>query len=302
MLLHSLLADRHAFDSVLPQLAEKHRVTLINLPGFHGSLPTPLALLDAYVAAIEDGYQEFGIGSDSILIGNGFGGTLALAFALAHPERVAKLVLSDAAAAFPPEGRAAFAAMASKVAEAGLGAIAEIAAKRVFSPAYLAAHPEKIEERKAVLMQIDPKAFQAACKILQEADLEPLLHRMKVPTFVVCGEFDQATPPALNKAIASKVPRRDVCRIARLRPLPAAGTAAAVLGGDQGFRGVVIFRCHSGTPRSGGPGIQRANTCISGFRVRSRCSRPGMTKTTPAPSSPLSQSPRCRPCRHIPSA
>ena len=130
VLLHSLLADRHAFNSVLPQLAEKHRVTLINLPGFHGSLPTPLALLDAYVAAIEDGYQEFGIGSDSILIGNGFGGTLALAFALAHPERVAKLVLSDAAAAFPPEGRAAFAAMASKVAEAGLGAIAEIAAKR----------------------------------------------------------------------------------------------------------------------------------------------------------------------------
>ena len=205
VLLHSLLADRHAFDSVLPALAEKHRVTLINLPGFDGSLPTPLALMDAYIAAIEDGYQEFGIGGDSILIGNGFGGTVALAFALAHPDRVAKLVLSDAAAAFPPEGRAAFAAMAGKVAEAGLGSIAEIAAKRVFSPAYLAAHPEAIEQRKAVLMQIDAKAFQAACKILQEVDLEPLLHRMKVPTLVVCGELDQATPPPLNKAIASKV-------------------------------------------------------------------------------------------------
>ena len=75
----------------------------------------------------------------------------------------------------------------------------------MFSPAYLAAHPEAIEQRKAVLMQIDAKAFQAACKILQEADLEPLLHRMQVPTLVVCGEFDQATPPPLNKAIASKV-------------------------------------------------------------------------------------------------
>jgi pimeloyl-ACP methyl ester carboxylesterase len=95
--------------------------------------------------------------------------------------------------------------MAAKVAEAGLGSIAEIAAKRVFSPAYLAAHPEAIEQRKAVLLQIDPKAFQAACKILQEADLELLLHRMQVPTLVVCGEFDQATPPPLNKAIADKV-------------------------------------------------------------------------------------------------
>jgi pimeloyl-ACP methyl ester carboxylesterase len=205
VVLHSLLADRYAFDPVLPALAAKHRVTLINLPGFHGSQPCMLPVMDAYVAAIEDGFQEFGIASDSILIGNGFGGTVALAFALAHPERISKLLLSDAAACFPAEGRKQFEVMATKVSEGGLGAIAEIAAKRVFSPAYLAAHPEAIEERKAVLLEIDAQAFLAACKILQEADLEPLLHRMKVPTLLLCGEFDQATPPLLNKSIADKV-------------------------------------------------------------------------------------------------
>ncbi|MFZ0649835.1 MAG: alpha/beta fold hydrolase [Pseudolabrys sp.] len=206
VLLHSLFADRHAFDPVLPTLAAKHRVTLFNLPGFHGSQPAMLALMDAYLAVIEDGFDEFGITKDSVLIGNGFGGTVALAFALAHPERISKLVVSDAAAGFPPEGREAFAVMAQKVADGGLGSIAEIAAKRVFSPAYLSAHPEKIEERKKVLMGIEPKAFQAACRILQETDLVPLLHNMKVPTIVVCGEFDQATPPALNKQIVEKVP------------------------------------------------------------------------------------------------
>jgi 3-oxoadipate enol-lactonase len=205
VVLHSLLADRHAFDPVLPALAAKNRVTLINLPGFHGSQPAMLALMDAYTAVIEDAFEEFGIGKDSVLMGNGFGGTVALAFALAHPERISKLVLSDAAAGFPPQGREAFAVMADKVAEGGLGSIAEIAAKRVFSPAYLAAHPEKIEERKKVLLDIDPKAFQAACKILQETDLVPLLHHLKVPTLVVCGELDQATPPALNKQIVDRV-------------------------------------------------------------------------------------------------
>ena len=217
VVLHSLLADRHAFDPVLPAFAAKHRVTLFNLPGFHGSQPAVLALMDAYVAAIEDGFDEFKIGNDAVLLGNGFGGTVALAFALAHPERIAKLVLSDAAAAFPPEGRAQFAAMAAKVSEGGLGAIAEVAAKRVFSPAYLAAHPEKIEERKQVLLGIDPKAFLAACTILQEADLTPLLPRLKVPTLVVCGELDQATPPVLNKQIADKVAG------ARYVELPACG-------------------------------------------------------------------------------
>jgi 3-oxoadipate enol-lactonase len=206
VILHSLLADRHAFDPVLPQLAANHRVTLFNLPGFHGSQPPILALMDTYVATIEDGFDEFDIAKDAVLIGNGFGGTIALAFALAHPERIAKLVLSDAAAYFPPEGRKQFEIMAEKVAESGLGSIAEIAAKRVFSPAYLAAHPEKIDERKEVLLKIDPKAFHAACRILQETDLVPLLHRLNVSTLVVCGEFDQATPPPLTKEIANKIP------------------------------------------------------------------------------------------------
>jgi len=205
VLLHSLLADRHAFDPILPVLAAKHRVTLFNLPGFHGSQPTPLSLMDAYVACLEDGFDELKIGNDAILIGNGFGGTVALAFAFAHPQRIAKLVVSDAAACFPPEGRQAFAAMAEKVAEGGLGAIAEIAAKRVFSPAHLAAHPQAVEERKQVLLGIAPKAFRAACKILQEADLTPELHKIRVPTLVVCGEHDQATPPALTKAVADKI-------------------------------------------------------------------------------------------------
>jgi 3-oxoadipate enol-lactonase len=205
VVLHSLLADRHAFDPVLETLAAKHRVTLINLPGFHGSAPTPLALMDAYLAAIEDGFDEFHIANDAMLIGNGFGGTVALAFALAHPERISKLVVSDAAACFPPEGRQAFAVMANKVAENGLGAVAEIAAKRVHSPAYLEAHPEAVETRKQVLLQIDRKAFAAACKILQETDLTPLLHHMHVPTLVVCGALDQATPPALNKVVAEKI-------------------------------------------------------------------------------------------------
>jgi len=205
VVLHSLLADRHAFDPVLDALAARHRVTLINLPGFHGSEPPMLALMDAYVATVEDGFDEFGIGNDAVLIGNGFGGTVALAFAIAHPERLSKLIVSDAAACFPPQGREAFAAMAQKVADSGLAAVAEIAAKRVHSPAYLQAHPEAIEARKQVLLGIDPKAFQAACKILQETDLTPLLHHLRVPTLVICGELDQATPPALNKQVAEKV-------------------------------------------------------------------------------------------------
>jgi pimeloyl-ACP methyl ester carboxylesterase len=201
---HSLLTDRAAFDPVLPALADKFRCTLFNLPGFHGSTPV-MALMDAYLARLEDGFEEFGIREDAILIGNGFGGTVALAFALAHPDRIAKLVLSDVAAGFSDEGKQAFRVMAEKVASDGLGAIADIAARRVYSAPYLESHPEAVEERRAVLMEIDPQAFGAACAILMKIDLVPLLPRLKVPTLVICGELDQATPPPLNRLIADKV-------------------------------------------------------------------------------------------------
>jgi pimeloyl-ACP methyl ester carboxylesterase len=205
VVLHGLLTDRHAFDPVLPALANKHRVTLFNLPGFHDSQPPLLPLLDAYVAAIEDGFDEFKIGKDAVLIGNGFGGTLALALALAHPERVAKLVLVATAACYSAEGREEFVAIAREAAGTGLGAVAETAAKRIFSPGYLAAHPEKIEERRQILLGIEPRAFQAACKIMHDLDLTSQLHHLRIPTLVVCGSDDQATPPDLNKQVAKRI-------------------------------------------------------------------------------------------------
>ncbi len=205
VVLHSLLTDRHAFDPVLPALSARFRVTLLNLPGFHGSRAVGAAI-DAYVAFVREAFNEFKIARDAILMGNGYGGTVALAFAIAHGDRIGRLVLADVAAGFPPAGKQAFRVMSEKVASGGLGAIADIAANRVFHAAYLAKHPQALEERRAVLLKIDPAAFREACAILVDADLVPGLPKLKVPTLVVCGELDQATPPVLNKVIASKVP------------------------------------------------------------------------------------------------
>ena len=115
-------------------------------------------------------------------------------------------MLADVAPGFPPEGKQAFRVMSEKVAAGGLGSIADIASNRVFHADYLAKHPGAIAERRAVLLKIDPGAFRAACAALIDADLVAQLPQMKVPTLVVFGELDQATPPALNVLISSKVP------------------------------------------------------------------------------------------------
>lgn len=216
VILHSLLTDRHAFDNVLSALARTARVTLFNLPGFHGSKPIE-GTLAAYVAWIADGFDAAQVKVPATLMGNGFGGSLALGFAVAHPGRLARLIIADAAASFPESGKQPFRVMSEKVGAGGLGSIVDIAARRVFHEAYLAKNPSAVDERKQALLGIEPTAFQAACRLLIDADLGPALGALTVPTTVICGELDAATPVVLNKAVAKAIPG------ARYVEIPACG-------------------------------------------------------------------------------
>lgn len=219
VILHSLLTDSHAFDIVLPELAAHHKVTLINLPGFHGSEPIA-ADLKTYTDWIRGAISAFGIADGFTLLGNGFGGSLALAYAIAYPKTLSKLVICDAAAGFPEQGKQAFRVMAQKVKEGGLGAIAEIAANRVFHPAYLEKHPHAIEERRTALLKIHPEAFEAACTLLVHADMLPEAKSLALPVLVICGALDAATPPVLNKAIADTIPNARYVELANIGHCP----------------------------------------------------------------------------------
>jgi 3-oxoadipate enol-lactonase len=205
LVIHSLLADRTAFDPVLPWLAARFRVTLVNLPGFHGSACIA-AGIETYADHLARVFEPGGLSKETIMIGNGFGGTVAVAMALRHGDTFGKLVLTDVAAGFPPEGRKAFELMAGKVEQEGIGSVATISANRVFHPGYLKAHPEAIAQRRDVLLGIAPSGFIAACRSLMTADLTPQLGTIKKAVRVICGELDAATPPALCRLLAERIP------------------------------------------------------------------------------------------------
>jgi 3-oxoadipate enol-lactonase len=201
VLLHSLLIDRSAFARVAPALVRRRRLHLVALPGFDGSTPAGPAVED-YADRVAAALGAIGLGAGAALLGNGFGGVIALALAARHGGLLERLLLVDAAACFPHEGRSAFAAMAERLAAGGMSAVAEIAARRIFHEAYLAAHPEAVEERRAVLSRFAPEAFMAACRALERVDLRPALPAIRHPTLVMVGEHDAATPPALARDLA----------------------------------------------------------------------------------------------------
>jgi len=204
ILLHGLGGDWHNWGPTIPALAAGYHVLALDQIGF-GTSDKPL--IDYRVATLVDFLEAFckktGIGKATV-VGNSLGGWTAMAFALAHPERVEKLVLVDSAGYTfsPPPTR-----------------------ERL-----LALNPATVEGAKAVLRLIfarQPWATEAAAEELLarhmsnndgytvdrfidsmvrgEDFLDGMLGGIKVPTLVVWGREDRLTPLASGERFAHDI-------------------------------------------------------------------------------------------------
>lgn len=202
VLLHSLLADATSFDLVVPALGRDFRVLVPELPGFGHSAPAPGGL-EAVADRVAAAVREATGGRPAAGLGNGYGGFVLLLCALRHPELFERLVFADCGACFSEPGREAFRGMARVAAEKGLPAIADTAMRRLFAPAFQAAHPALMAERRAAFLRTDLAVFQAACAALAGLDLRARLSEIRVPALVLVGEHDEATPPAMARELAA---------------------------------------------------------------------------------------------------
>jgi 3-oxoadipate enol-lactonase len=212
-LLHSLLSDRASFDAIVPRLARSFRVIVPELPGF-GASPAAGGGLTGVADRMAEAVSDAANGEDAIVLGNGYGGFVALQMAIRHPGVAARLILADSGAAFSEPGRAAFRNMAAASKANGLQAITDVAMRRLFAPEFQARHPDLMRDRREAFLRTDPDVFHAACLALAELDLRGELGRVKIPVLVLVGEHDEATPPPMSHELASGLPN------ARLKIIP----------------------------------------------------------------------------------
>ncbi len=219
-LLHSLLADAGSCRPLARALGATCRVVLPDLPGFGGSAPAEdIAGVAARIAdAIAEDSGE--AGAPPVVIGNGYGSFVALLVALRRPGVVGRLVLAGTGAAFDEPGRAAFRAMAGAAASKGLEAVADTAMRRLFSPEFQAAQPEMLAARRERFLATDPAVFARACDDLASLDLRGEVAGLAVPLFVVVGDGDEATPPAMARELAGLVDGARFMELKGLAHLP----------------------------------------------------------------------------------
>jgi pimeloyl-ACP methyl ester carboxylesterase len=108
LLVHGLGGSHLNWLSVAPQLAERHRVYALDLPGFgrsplagrRSTIAANVDLLSRLIARLSDG--------PIALIGNSMGGLLSIGVAAMHPNLVSGLVLVDPAVPAPRSWRPRF--------------------------------------------------------------------------------------------------------------------------------------------------------------------------------------------------
>jgi 3-oxoadipate enol-lactonase len=201
--LHSLLTDRTAFDEVVE--AWGGRFIAVDLPGFGSSDPAP-PNIDAYSHRVAALIETLGLADEDVtLIGNGLGAFVALGTAIHHGQLIDRLMLVGCGAGFPDAAKGAFTAMSDAVNAGGIDAVIPIALRRIFTESYLTEHPEVAEARTEVLRRTNAEAFVTACSALSALDYKGLAPSVTVPTLIVVGEDDQATPPHLGEELSKLI-------------------------------------------------------------------------------------------------
>ncbi|MEQ8333083.1 3-oxoadipate enol-lactonase [Nisaea sp.] len=200
VLANSLGTDFRIWDTLLPKLEGIGRIVRYDKRG-HGltdvteppysiqDLSTDLELLVDHA-----GLDHFLLGGVSI------GGMIAQDYAARHPDQVDALVCMDTA---PKIGESSlWQDRIDAISANGLDSIADGVMERWFSASFRKNNPAATAGWRNLLARTTQAGYLGCCAAIRDADLTAATLALTVPTLVLCGAEDGATPPALVKSMA----------------------------------------------------------------------------------------------------
>jgi 3-oxoadipate enol-lactonase len=214
MLSNSLGTDRRLWDQQMPALGQRFRVLRYDTRG-HGESAAPdgdYALERLGMDALEllDALQIV----QASFAGISLGGMTAQWLRQNAPERCRSVALCNTSSYMgPPES---WDSRISAVQANGMAAIVESVLSRWFTPDFLRGQPEPVTLARNMLLGTAPRGYAGCCAAIRDMDMRSFGPGRSVPTLIIAGSMDPATPPSHAALLHSKIPD------ARVVTLPAA--------------------------------------------------------------------------------
>lgn len=203
VLVHSLAMNQEFWKPVAAQLAAS--ILLYDCRG-HGDSDKPRGQYTGGLFADDLADLLAHVGWSSALVaGASMGGAVAIQFAGTYPERTAGLGLIDTTAWYGPNAPKDWEARAERALKNGLEELVEFQTTRWFSSAYAAAKPDMVRQCVQTFLRNDVQAYAQTCRMLGAFDGRKLLEALRMPTSIVVGEEDYATPRAMAEAMHGSI-------------------------------------------------------------------------------------------------
>ena len=194
VLLHGANDNAGTWFTVAAALARTHRLIVPDLAG-HGesapsSGPIPISTVVSRLERLLESERDF------TLVGNSFGGWMALIYALLHPERVSRLVLEASGGLSRPLAIS----LAARSREEALPIL-----RAVHGPAFQP--PEWAIE--ALLQRAVDSPMLRLTELLEHAT-EPRLGEIRIPATLVWGADDGVLPLSYAEALRQAIPHAEL--------------------------------------------------------------------------------------------
>ena len=127
-----------------------------------------------------------------VMVGESFGGALAMTFAIAHPDRVARLVILNSFTRISPRGKLHVAlAVMALVPWRTMQWVRGLTASRLHSAH---THAEEIKRFLMLTRGTTREGYRNRLRILTRYDIRPQLARLSVPTLYLAADEDHLIP------------------------------------------------------------------------------------------------------------
>jgi 3-oxoadipate enol-lactonase len=201
---NSLGTNYSMWDPQVLELRKKFRLLRYDTRGHGQSSPTPgpysIEQLGKDVIALQDALDL-----DRVhFCGLSMGGMIGMWLGANAPERLVHLVLCNTGARI---GTAeAWNTRIDAVQKNGMKSIASAVVERWFTPAFRQKAPAATANTLKMIGETNPDGYAACCAAVRDFDFREQLSRIRIPTLVISGAQDPATPPADGRFLAQQIP------------------------------------------------------------------------------------------------
>jgi len=209
---NSLGTRLEMWDGQMTEALRRYRVIRYDTRG-HGrsDVPGSHTTLERLGEDVLDILDALGV-ERTRFCGLSLGGMTGMWLGVHAPERIERLVLANTSPHVPP---ASIWDERIRIAEStGMADLAETVVGRWFTAAFRERHPEAVEPIRRMLLETPPAGYAACCAAIRDMDQQVSIATIKLPTLVIVGEHDPATPPGHGELIHQSIEGSEIVTIA----------------------------------------------------------------------------------------